>query len=211
MKAALINGSPKQKDSTSECILNDLKLYFSQGLEMKNFIFNRMEVLEEDIEELLTCDILIFAFPLYVDGVPAHLLSCLCQLEEVMKQKAQKEIFVYALCNCGFYEGEQCQLALHMIRNWSTKAGLHFGQGLGIGCGGAYVSIESVKPGTGPKKEIGAAMEVLAYHAENLQCSKNQYVQMTFPRFVYKMFGEISWIYQVKKNGLKIKDLWRRM
>ncbi|HAW69762.1 MAG TPA: hypothetical protein DHD79_09105, partial [Firmicutes bacterium] len=83
--------------------------------------------------ELAACDTLVFAFPLYVDGIPSHLLSCLSQMEGYLKPLASKEMRVYAIVNCGFYEGRQNQHALDMMQNWCAKTRLIWGHGLGIG------------------------------------------------------------------------------
>lgn len=43
---------------------------------------------------------------------------------------------VYCLVNCGFYEGHQNKLAIEMMGNWCEKAGIKWGEEVGIGAGG---------------------------------------------------------------------------
>jgi hypothetical protein len=76
---------------------------------------------------LTECNVLVFAFPLYVDGIPSHLLNCLRKLEKFFGGLDKKDIMVYSLGNCGFYEGDQNKLAIEMMENWCAKAGLKWG------------------------------------------------------------------------------------
>ena len=82
-KIALINGSPKYKDSASGCILDIYKKQLSNH-EITEFNFRTKEV--KDIEKLCENQIFVLAFPLYVDGVPAHVLSCLQQMAEYLQE-----------------------------------------------------------------------------------------------------------------------------
>jgi len=82
MKIAIINGSPKIKDSASDCILQELKVFLSkQDNTIIEYHFRKPQLSIKEMENLVECDDLVFAFPLYVDGIPSHLLSCLTKLE----------------------------------------------------------------------------------------------------------------------------------
>ena len=109
MRIALINGSPKVNNSVSGVLLEDLKGYWGEDTEVVNFGFHSAAVSKEVIEELARTDTWVFAYPLYVDGIPGHLLSCFIQLEEAHLQNRQ--IHIYGIVNCGFYEGIQAELA----------------------------------------------------------------------------------------------------
>jgi len=131
MKIALINGSPKIKDSASDCILQELKVFLSkQNNTIIEYHFRKPQLSIKEMENLVECDDLVFAFPLYVDGIPSHLLNCLTKLENYFQAVNEKEIKVYSLVNCGFYEGHQNTLAIEIMENWCIKAGLQWGQGL---------------------------------------------------------------------------------
>ena len=115
MRIALINGSPKVKNSASGALLEDLKGYFSETNEILDFGFHTTDVSDKAKAELNTADAWVFAFPLYVDGIPGHLLSCLAQLEEKNVHDSKRQ--VYGIVNCGFYEGIQAKLALKILQN----------------------------------------------------------------------------------------------
>lgn len=210
MKIALINGSPKVKESASISVLKDLKSYIDKENTFLEYSFNNPELKIEYTTEMLECDVLIFAFPLYVDGIPSHMLHCLIKLEQFFKTVEKKEIMVYALINCGFYEAKQNSLAIEMMQHWCKKAGLKWGQGLAIGAGGMLLSIANVPAGNGPKKNLGNAYKMLSTNILNLSKGDTIYVTPNFPRFAYKFAAEFGWRKTAKINGLKPRDLYRQ-
>lgn len=208
MKIAFIQASPKIKNSASKAVLNDLRKYFTEEFEIKEFHLKNSFISKEEKEELFYCDSLVFAFPLYVDGIPSHLLHCLAELELFLKQREKREISVYALVNCGFYEGCQNVLALEMIENWCIKSGLLWKQGIGIGTGGMLPSITNVPAGHGVKKNFGTALQILSKNIMKKKSDKNLFIVPNISRFLCKFMGEIGWRKQIKANGLKVKDLY---
>lgn len=205
MKIALINGSPKAKDSASGVLLEDLKGYLGEKAETVQLGFHSSGVSEEVIEELSAADAWVFAYPLYVDGIPGHLLSCLIQLEEAGLQNRQ--IHIYGIVNCGFYEGTQAALALRLLRNWSIKAGFIWRGGVGVGGGGGLAMMPKTEPGHGPKAPIDKALAALADRILKREVQEDHYVSVALPRFLYKMGAQIGWRQMIKANGGKSKDL----
>lgn len=63
MRIALLNGSPKVKNSASGTLLEDLKGYLEQKAEVVNFGFHSAAITEETIGELAKTDAWVFAFP----------------------------------------------------------------------------------------------------------------------------------------------------
>lgn len=205
MRVALINGSPKVKNSASGALLEDLKGYLGEKAEVVDFGFHSDAVSDEVIQELTGTDAWVFAFPLYIDGIPGHLLSCLIQLEEARLQK--HEIRVYGIVNCGFYEGIQTKSALRLLQNWSLKAGLIWSGGVGVGGGGGLAMMPKLKPGHGPKALIDKALADLSDIILESKTQENNYVSVAFPRFLYKMGGQMGWRRMIKANGGKSRDL----
>ncbi|WP_346899736.1 hypothetical protein [Clostridium sp. UBA7503] len=92
MKIALISGSPKIKNSASDYILQELKAFLRQQDNMIiEYYFREPQLSIKEIENLVECDTLVFAFPLYVDGISSHLLNGLVKLEKTF-QGINKEI-----------------------------------------------------------------------------------------------------------------------
>lgn len=211
MKIAFINGSPKVKDSASGLILEDLKKFIKEPSRISEHSFKKPYITEDELRKLSESDALVFAFPLYVDGIPSHLLGCLIQLEEYFKGADKSNIKVYAMVNSGFYEGEQNKLAIEMMENWCHKAGLIWGQGLCIGTGMMMHSVINVPPGHGPKKNLGEAFKVLGDNISNGNSGENLCITANFPKFLYKISGNFGWKQMIKKSGLKPRDLSRRL
>jgi multimeric flavodoxin WrbA len=208
MKIALINGSPKIKYSASGCLLQELMTFLeNDNNTITEYYFRKPQLSKEEMEQLGEYNILVFAFPLYVDGIPSHLLNCLIQLEGFFSTVKEKDIIVYCLVNCGFYEGHQTAVAIEMMKNWCTKAGLKWGQGVGIGAGGMLLSVKNVPIGHGPKKNLGVALKKLANNI--LECSTGEdiFITANFPRILYKLAAEMGWRKSIKANGLKRRDL----
>ncbi len=216
MKIALINGSPKQSHSTSGTLLADL-LHSITGItdvsdsdkpEIAEYSFNQTSVSENELAELQNADALVFAYPLYVDGIPGHLLSCLTQLEAADWQN--RKIHVYAIVNCGFYEGIQAEPALHILQNWCVKAGLIWSGGIGVGGGGAIQQLPTTENGHGPKAPVSKAICAMADAVCAGRIQENRYVSIAFPRFLYKMAAQMGWRMTIKANGGTTKDLGKQ-
>ena len=133
MVIATLNGSPKVKDSNSEVNLSVIEERLSKENTIKRYSINKSLLKEEEISQIINSDILIFAFPLYVDGIPAHLLEQMILLEKAYKEKEHNDTTVYVIANNGFYEGDQNKYALAMVKNFCTRANITWGQGIEIG------------------------------------------------------------------------------
>ncbi len=209
MNIALINASPKKAESASEALLHDLKALLNDGNTLMDFTFNKPSVTEEEIKGLRGCRAWIFSFPLYVDGIPSHLISCLRQLEQA--RIGSEDTHVYGIVNSGFYEGRQNRNALAILKNWCGKAGFVWGMGAGLGGGGALAFMKAVPLGKGPKSTLESAYLKLA-DAVNAHASADDiYTSVAFPRALYKIAAEMGWSQLIKANGGKKRDLDRRL
>lgn len=205
MRIALINGSPKINNSASGILLEDLKGYLREKTEIVNFNFQADTISKDVISELAKTDAWVFAYPLYVDGIPGHLLSCLIQLEETCLKNPK--IHIYGIVNCGFYEGIQARLALMLLQNWSVKTDFCWGGGVGVGGGGGLDMMTKLESGKGPKAPIDKALESFADTILKKEVQENNYVSVAFPRFLYKIGAQIGWRQMIKANGGKARDL----
>ncbi len=207
MKAVIFNATPKTRESASSVIARELADMLNGYGVVTDTVTVRTPEMPPDIADTAT-EAWIFIFPLYADALPSHLVSVLRQME---KTGTAKPVRVYGIVNCGFYEGRQNRLALDILKHWCGRAGHSYCGGIGIGSGGMYQDIRDVPPGKGPKKTAG---KVLAGFAETIARGKeteNIFTQMDFPRFLYKLMAETGWKIQIRRNGLKIKDLNRRL
>lgn len=211
MKIGLINGSPKKEQSVSSYILQDLKALLNDDNNIIiEYHFRKPQLEEKYKDELIDCNAIVFAFPLYVDGIPSHLLNNLIQLESFISSNKEKEIMVYSIVNCGFYEGHQSKIAIEIMENWCIKAGLKWGQGIGIGAGGMIPALRNVPTGYGPRKNVDYVLKQLASNILKSISDKNIFISPNFPRIAYKLAAERSFRQSIKANGLKTRDLYTR-
>ena len=207
MKVCLIYASPKAKESTSEVLIHMLKKEMGEE-ESKEYQWNQNCVSEEEIKELLESEVIVLAFPLYVDSLPSHLLRNLIQIEKAIKrQESSSKPKIYGIVNAGFFEGKQTLLAMECIKNWSKKCRFTFAGGIGIGGGGMIKAIQDLPNQSPPKKRIHQALKQLA---ENILQGKEEEIRTIdpqYPKLLYKLQAEHGWRIMAKRNGLKRKDL----
>lgn len=208
MKIAFINGSPKKTGSASAMLIEEMTACLEDMETVQYHAYNGAFAIPEALKEQ---DAMVFVFPLYVDGVPSHLVRLLERLETTLHGKS---ISVYAVVNCGFFEGEQNRWALEIIHNWCVKAGLSWGRGLGIGGGGMLSMLKDAPPDKGPKKTISRGIDQLVHsireNTHGQESAADLLVSPNFPRRLYMLAAQMGWRRQIKKNGLKAKDLGRK-
>lgn len=206
MRITLVNASPKQKNSASAVVLAILKKYL--GCEAAEFIWNKQSAEEKEIQEIIESDVIIFAFPLYIDSVPSHLLRCMIQVEEYAKKHpTEKKPMLYVILNNGFFQGKQNASAIEVMRHWAKHCGFLFGQAAGIGGGGMISFIQSVPDGHGPKKNICMVLKKMSENILEGKSGENLITEPNYPAWAYKMQAEYGWRAQARKNGLKARDL----
>lgn len=209
MTVALINASPKIKGSTSGILLNDLKECLNGKVDVEEICLHTGKITAEITEQLKKADTWVVAFPLYVDSLPSHLIACLKQLEKMTWKKPNLNI--YGIANCGFYEGNQAEPALNVLKNWCAKAGCIYKGSLGIGGGGAIAVSGNMSGKVGVRANIFKTMKKFADRIVKKEGENNKYATVAFPRFVYKFAAQQSWRTMIKKNGGSKKDLARRL
>ena len=206
MKIVLINGSPKIKGSASGILLTDLKRCLAG--EVEEISLHTGTVPAEARQTMENADVWVFVFPLYVDGVPGHLLSCLMELEQAARPTG--EVKVYGIVNCGFFEGIQTEYALDILKNWCTRLGLLWGGGIGVGGGGSLAMLPAAEAEHGPKAPINKALKALAENILHGKAQENTYVSVGMPRFFYQLAAQMGWRKLIRANGGKWADLGKR-
>ncbi|MBR5315820.1 MAG: NAD(P)H-dependent oxidoreductase [Firmicutes bacterium] len=212
MRIALIDGSPKFKESGSGKLLA-----FVKAAAMEAGVTDFVEVAfrkavaptEEQLNVLSEADAWVFAYPLYVDGMPGHLLGVLRHLEAANLCNENRKI--YGICNCGFYEGEQNEPALDVLRNWTAKCGYIWGGAVGVGGGGATTSLSSMGGfGRFLMGSVKGALKSLGVAAATGKTQENCYISILLPRFIYTICAHDGWKKKIKAAGGKVEDLERR-
>ena len=209
MRYALVNCSPKPKDSNSEYFLNLIQ----KLLDTKDdyILIDIKKSSSNTFEDMCNCDKIIFASPIYVDSLPSNFLYFLMEFEAFLKNKPSKKISIYSILNCGFYEGNQNKIAMEIIKNWCVRCGLQFNQGIGIGAGEMMGSIKDVPLGHGPTKNLGIALTVLKDNINKNLSGEDMYISPNFPRFLFLLSANRFWISKAKSNKINKKDILTKL
>ena len=183
----ILNGSPRGSKGATGVVINDM-----QGFIPEDISVDVLELIGDGISEsldseqqqkLYEADILMFAFPLYVDIFPANLLYCAREME-ANKDKFVKggDIKVYAFVNCGL------------------RMGFSFGMAVGFGGSGALPQARKLPAGGGLKSNMPQLFEKLMDAVEhdktdqeniygNISISREEYQQSSEARTYPGRFG----------------------
>lgn len=143
MNILMLVGSPKPKGSVSE-ILGSCLVRKLEQLGHKNISVNTAKTIrtEPGLQELKETysysDLLVIAYPLYIDTLPYPLISALEHLSELKTTNPKK---VLAICNCGFPESSQCSISLSNIELFTKQTGNIWLGGFALGAGGAIAGM----------------------------------------------------------------------
>ena len=207
MKITIINGSPKTVKSNSEILGNYLFPLLKEN-NIKKYYSIYFQLNDKTKNEIYNSDVLIFIFPLYVDGIPSNLLKLLVKFEK--ENIVRPETKIYCIVNNGFYEGKQNFLALLHMKNWCKKVNAKWGQGIGIGSGELLPYLKKFKLGQGPLKNLEKILNRLSRNILTLNSDKNIYINPNWPKSLYFIQGSFSWILKARKNNLKIQELFKK-
>lgn len=137
MKTVFIDCSPKKKLSASGFIAGFTSTFiFGEKEKMK---LRTKADYRKILEAIKEADNVVFAIPLYVDGVPSHMLPFLKEMENFCKEN-KPDIRVYVIANNGFIEGRQNEPLMQIMENFCARSGLSWCGGLGIG-GGVMMNV----------------------------------------------------------------------
>ena len=207
MKIIIINGSPKTLKSNSEILGNYLFPLLKEN-NIKKYYSIYFQLNDKTKNEIYNSDVLIFIFPLYVDGIPSNLLKLLVNFEK--ENVVRPETKIYCIVNNGFYEGKQNFLALLHMKNWCKKVNAKWGQGIGIGSGELLPYLKKFKLGQGPLKNLEKILNRFSRNILTLNGDKNIYINPNWPKSLYFIQGSISWILKARKNNIKIRELFKK-
>ncbi|MBQ7371568.1 MAG: hypothetical protein IJW67_06765 [Blautia sp.] len=140
MKTVLINCSPKKRFCASAYFLFLQRLFISG--EKVNEELRTSADHARILEQLRDAQAVVFGLPLYVDGVPSHVLRFMEEMETFCRENGLK-LNVYCIANNGFIEGKQNEPLMQVFEHFCTRAGLVWSGGVGIG-GGVMLNVTRI-------------------------------------------------------------------
>ena len=140
MKTILINCSPKKRFCASAYFLS-LQRLFVGGDKVSERLRTPADH-ERILGQLRDAQAVVFCLPLYVDGIPSHVLPFMERMETFCREN-DLALRVYCIANNGFIEGRQNEPLMQVFENFCTRAGLTWGGGVGIG-GGVMLNVTRI-------------------------------------------------------------------
>jgi len=148
-------------------------------------------------------DLVVFAFPLYVDSLPAPLTRLLERIAErrALAPRAGAPRLAIVV-QCGFPEAHQCDTAVGICRLFAERTGMRWAGALAMGMGGSLGGDFRKLPGGG--KNILDALDMASKSLANGDDIPGEAARLfsrpLMPRWLYLLFGNIGWRMQMRKN-----------
>ena len=169
-KVLLIVGSPKIKHRSTSDVLGHYLLDGMKevGWQTESLMLKRSLVREKGRNELCLAvdraDLIVFAFPLYIDSLPFLVTKALEIIADHKNtSQVKKPQRVFTIINNGFPEPYQNSLALAICRSFSDQIGFYWAGALAMGAGEALCSGQSLdeKKRSGPPvKHVAKALDM---------------------------------------------------
>jgi hypothetical protein len=149
--------------------------------------------------------IVILAFPLYVDSLPAGTIRALEMIASGRKAVPHSGGRRFtAIVNCGFPESYHNDTAINICCLFARDAGFEWAGGLSLGAGASLDGKPLDKAG-GMARNVRKALDMAAddLAAGNVVSEaaiKTMAIPM-MPRWMYVLFGNLGWWLQARKYG----------
>jgi NAD(P)H-dependent FMN reductase len=208
--ALLLVGSAKPAgESTSEA----LGAYLLQRLAERNlatetrYVSRAMRTpgrTQELLQAVDRADLIILAFPLYVDSLPYLVVQALERLAAHRQaQPIPSPASFTAIANCGFPEPQHNQTALAVCEQFAASAGFTWAGGLALGAGGAISGRPLVELG-GRTHNVRAALDLVASALATGNLAPKEALAMLaqpiVPTPAYLLVGDYGWLMQARRN-----------
>jgi len=213
--ALLLNGSPKPDGGTSLSLGGYLlERLEEKGLSTQKIRINSCLVTSETTHKLLepvkTVDLIILAFPLYVDNLPAQTIRALQLIarQRAMEQNPNKTQFV-SIANCGFAEAGNNRVAQMICQRFTKETDMEWMGGLSLGMG-EMIGGGRLQQKGGIVRHVIQALDLCAERlAQGLVIPQEAVELMArpfMPAWFYRMLGNRLWMqrYHRESRGDKI-------
>jgi hypothetical protein len=217
-KAVLLVGSPKGPNSTS----NSLGTYLlekleQQGLASEKAYINQSLGTDEKQAAMLRhvdeSDLIILAFPLYVDSLHSQVIKTLELIAEHEKGKRDlcKKNLV-AIANSGFPEAKHNNIALNVCRIFAQQVGFTWAGGIAMG-GGGMISGRPLNELGGMVRNQKKALEIAADSLAKGEAIPEKAAvlisKIGIPKWMYIWMGNRGWKQEAKEH-IAVKKMYNK-
>lgn len=203
MRTLFIIGSPKTGGSASRHLVDELAdrlvahggdVSFAHGLKA----IRSESATEELYAEAERADLVVLAFPLYVDSLPAPLTRV---LELLAKRGGLAGKRLAVVVQCGFPEAMQCDTAVAICRTFGRKAGMRWAGAMRMGMGGSIGEGLDKVPGGGNVKQALDLAAVAIVRGEAIPAEAGElFAKQLMPAWMYLTIGNLGWHVQLRQH-----------
>ena len=209
-RALLLVGSPRTRKSTS----NSLGGYLFEQLNKHEiqtetiYIHTAMYSAERTkamLDAVDAADLVLLAFPLYVDSLPAPVMNALEQIaaHRTSQSETKRHQLFAAISNCGFPEPDHNATALAICENFARLTHFEWAGSLALGAGEGMVHGASLNELDGRviplKKALDLAAESLARGMAIPSEAQALLAKPFVPGWLYRAMGVYGWRQQAKQ------------
>src|SRR5579859_2880 len=211
-RALLLVGSPRTKKSTSASLGGYLtEQLAARGVESETLqiytAFSSRERARAALAAVDAADLLVLAFPLYVDALPAPVVAALETILAHRRDGAARPGRLAAIANCGFPEAAHNATALAICAEFARQAGLHWLGGLALGGGEGLVHgaplAELGGRGESIRQSLALAAGELAEGQPIPQSARDLLARGVIPNWLYRLMGGYGWRQQAGRYGMQ--------
>jgi len=216
-RAVLLVGSPRTRKSSSQSLGSYLFDRLAQGqVQTETFYIHTSLYLPERMQALMdavdAADLVMLAFPLYVDSLPAPVMAALERIAARRSGPGGTRGRFAALANCGFPEAAHNRTALAICETFARQAGFDWAGALALGAGEGLVHGAALADASGPaipiRKALDLAAAALAQGQPIPQSAVDLLARPVIPAWLYRGMGLFGWRQQAKQYG--VQNILRR-
>jgi multimeric flavodoxin WrbA len=209
--ATLLVGSPRMAKSTSASLGGYLFERMSeQGVRTETIqiykAFDNPEKMKHLLESLDHSELVVLAFPLYIDSLPAPVLETLRTIARHRSGQESNARFA-AIANCGFIESHHNENALASCAAFAREAGFSWMGSVSIGGGEGLVHGKPFGELGGPaipyKKNLDIVARALAAGKPVPEEARRELAKPFTPGWLYRAIGSYGWKKQARRNGVQ--------
>lgn len=216
--ALLLVGSPRTRKSTSHSLGSYLLEKLSaHKIETKTIHIHtsirsaeRMKTLLQAVE---AADLVLLAFPLYVDSLPAPTIEALERIAAhrvssigTDSHQTRPQLFA-VIANCGFPEAHHNETALAICANFAHQAGFYWARSLALGAGEGMIHGTPLNELDGRviplQKALDLAAEALSQGQPIPEEVQKLLAKPFIPGWLYRLVGVYGWRQQAKPYGME--------
>lgn len=211
--ALLLVGSAKQPKSTSDALGSYLlERLGEQGYQVEKLQIHHMLRTDAGRNTLLNAtdraNIVVLAFPTYIDSLPAAVTKALELVAEHRRRKGNFQQRFLAIANCGFPETQHNYTALEICRLFAREAGYSWVGGLALG-GGEALNGQPLKEAGWRARNVVKALNVAAQAVTRDEVVPGEAVELMgkpiVPNWIYLLVGTFGWKQRARIYGSQEK------